>query len=155
MPSGGRVTAAPLANDRASAPTTLLALKQLARNLDPQLTLLLVDEPDPCADGGTVPAIEFVAPGDSPRTEPDRLLAVLADTRAAGAGAAPGDTAALAVLVERRLLGAATGSSLDVSVEPPPAGRVRNEVRGAALLRDLGKAIVRALATLRRGGGAS
>ena len=149
LPSGGRVSAAP--------PPGADALRLLARRLDPQLALLLLEEasdeggpgtrgPDErttapgVAANGTL-ALELVPPGGAPRTPPAELLAAVSPQRIAGAFAVvgPGDTLGLATLVERRLLGAAAGRSLDIAAEPPPAGTRRNaEGRRGALARALG-----------------
>jgi hypothetical protein len=153
LPSGGRVTtAAALGAD---------GLRRLARRLDPQLALLLLEEAGAeavPASGSSAPAgtptIELLPPGGAPRTPPAELLAAISAERIAAAFAlvGPGDTLGLAALVERALLGAAAGGSLDVAAEPPPAATHRGaEGRRGAVVRSLGSALRGARGWLRRG----
>jgi hypothetical protein len=158
LPSGARVTtAAALGAD---------GLRRLARRLDPQLALLLLEEagaeavpatggPDePAAAPAGTPTIELLPPGGAPRTPPDELLAAVSAERIAAIFAlvGPGDTLGLAALVERALLGAAAGGSLDVAAEPPPAATQRGaEGRRGVLMRSLGSARRAARGWMRRG----
>lgn len=154
LPSGGRVTAAAPGPDDAASGALLL----LARRLDPQLALLLLEESSE-TDGSAVapagtPTIELLPVGGTPHTPSERLLAAVSAERIAGAFSVvgPGDTLGLAALVEQRLLGAAAGRSLDVAAEPPhePATRRAEGGRGG-LVRWLGSALQGARDWRRRG----
>jgi hypothetical protein len=152
LPSGGRVTAPAPAPDAAASGALLL----LARRLDPQLALLLLEESSE-ADGSAVapagtPTIELVPAGGTPHTLSAQLLAAVSTERIAGAFSVvgPGDTLGLAALVEQ-LLGAAAGRSLDVAAEPPPPATRRAEGGRIALVRWLGRALQGARDWRRRG----
>ncbi len=101
LASGGRVTAAAPQEPGAALP----ALARLARGLDPQLELLLLEEDGPPGER-TLPTVELVPPQGSPATPAAALLAAVAD---------PGSAPRLAALVERRVLGRAAGRSLDAA----------------------------------------
>ncbi len=130
LASGGRVTAAPPADPRAWPD----ALGRLARSLDPQLELLLVEGPER-RETDELPVVEVVVPRGASLTAPGTLLAA-----ASGADSARD----LALLVERRVLGGAAGRSLDAAVGRRRARR--------PLGRALGAALHRALAVLGRAG---
>jgi len=157
LPSGGRVTAAAPAPDAAASG----ALLRLARRLDPQLTLLLLEESSEADEGAVAPVgtptIELVPAGGTPHTPSEQLLAAISTERIAGAFSVvgPGDTLGLAALVEQRLLGAAAGRSLDVAAEPPPPARRYAEGGRVGLVRWLGRALQGARGWRRgpRGGG--
>jgi hypothetical protein len=153
LPSGGRVTSpAPAPGEAASG-----GLLRLARRLDPQLALLLLEESSEADEGTAAPAgtptIELALAGGTPRTPSGQLLAAVSTERIAGAFAVvgPGYTRGLAALVEQRLLGSTEGHSLDMTVEParPVAGGA--EGGRVALVRGLGRALRRARGWRRRG----
>ena len=125
LASGGRVAAAAPPEPGAARP----ALLRLARGLDPQLELLLIEDDGP-PGARTLPTVELVPPRGRPATPDGALLA-----GAAGPGAAP----RLAALIERRVLGRAAGGSLDAA-----DGRRR---------RGPGRRLAAALSRLRRAPG--
>ncbi len=120
LASGGRVTAAPPAGPG----TPREALARLARSLDPQLDLLLVEDLGGEGLGG-LPRVELSAPGARAPAPGGALIAAADD-----AGSAP----EVAALIARRVLERRTGRSLDAAVRRRRRGPV---ARALSLVRAL------------------
>ena len=121
LASGGRVAAAPPAGP--GPPREALA--RLARSLDPQLDLLLVEDLGGEGLGG-LPRVELSAPGARAPLPGGALLAAADD-----AGAAP----AVAALIAGRVLERRTGRSLDAAIRRRPGAVARALSSVGALLR--------------------
>ena len=120
LASGGRVTAAAPAGP--GAPREALA--RLARSLDPQLDLLLVEDLGGEGLDG-LPRVELSAPGARAPVPGGALIATAAD-----AGSAP----EVAALIARRVLRRPTGGSLDAAVRRRRPGAL---ARALSLVRAL------------------